>query len=67
MSAAFKGKYGLSSEAVAFFDLFAAPAPEFEADSLRLIQAGLDRDVDPRGVARPPVSGRPASSGTGTP
>jgi hypothetical protein len=52
MSAAFKGKYGLSSEAVAFFDLFAAPAPEFEADSLRLIQAGLDRDVDSRGVAR---------------
>jgi len=52
MSAAFKGKYGLSSEAVAFFDLFAAPAPEFEAESLRLIQAGLDRDVDPRGVAR---------------
>ena len=52
MSAALKGKYGLSSEAVAFFDLFAAPAPEFEADSLRVIQAGLDRGVDPRGVAR---------------
>lgn len=52
MSAALKGKYGLSSEAVAFFDLFAAPAPEFESDSLRVIQAGLDRDVDPRGVAR---------------
>ena len=52
MSAALKSKYGLSSEAVAFFDLFAAPAPEFEADSLRVIQDGLDRDVDPRGVAR---------------
>ena len=52
MSAAFKGKYGLSSEAVAFFNLFAASAPEFEADSLRLIQAGLDSDVDPRSVAR---------------
>ncbi len=52
MSAALKGKYGLSSEAVAFFDLFAAPAPEFEADSLRIIQDGLDRGVDPRGVAR---------------
>jgi len=52
MSAALKGKYGLSPEAVAFFDLFAAPAPEFEADSLRVIQAGLDRGVDLRGVAR---------------
>ena len=52
MSAALKGTYGLSSEAVAFFDLFAAPAPEFEAESLRVIQDGLDRDVDPRGVAR---------------
>jgi len=47
MSAALKDKYGLSSEAVTFFDLFAAPAPEFEADSLRVIQAGLDCDVDP--------------------
>jgi thiaminase len=52
MSAALKGKYGLSPEAVAFFDLFAAPAPEFEADSLRVIQDGLDRSVDPRGLAR---------------
>ncbi len=52
MSAALKGKYGLSSAAVAFFDLFAAPAPEFEADSLRVIQDGLDRGVDPRGVTR---------------
>ncbi len=52
MSAALRGKYNLSSEAVAFFDLFAAPAPEFEADSLRVIQDGLDRGVDQRGVAR---------------
>jgi thiaminase len=52
MSAALKGKYGLSSEAVAFFDLFAQPEPEFEADSLRVIQDGLDRGVDLRGVAR---------------
>ncbi len=52
MSAALRGKYGLSPEAVAFFNLFAAPAPEFEADSLRVIQAGLDCGVDPRGVAR---------------
>jgi len=52
MSAALKGKYGLSSGAVAFFDLFAQPAPEFEADSLRVIQDGLDHGVDLRGVAR---------------
>ena len=52
MSAALRDKYGLSPEAVAFFDLFAAPAPEFEADSLRVIQDGLDRGVDLRGVAR---------------
>ncbi len=52
MSAALEGKYSLSSKAVAFFDLFAAPAPDFEADSLRVIQDGLDRGVDLRGVAR---------------
>jgi pyrroloquinoline quinone (PQQ) biosynthesis protein C len=52
MSAALRGKYSLSSEAVAFFDLFAAPAPEFEADSLRVIQDGLDVGVDLHGVAR---------------
>ena len=52
MSAALKGRYGLSPEAVAFFDLFAAPAPQFEADSLRVIQDGLDRGVDARGIAR---------------
>lgn len=52
MSAGLEGGYGLSPEAVAFFDLFAAPALEFEADSLRVIQWGLDRGVDLRGVAR---------------
>lgn len=52
MSAALKDKYGLSAEAAAFFDLFASPPPEFEENSLRVIQAGLNRGVDPRGVAR---------------
>jgi hypothetical protein len=37
---------------VAFFDAFAEPAPQFEADSLRVIQDGLDRGVDPAAVAR---------------
>ena len=52
MSAALKGVYGLSAEAVAFFDLFATPPPDFEADSLSVIQWGLDRGVDPPGIAR---------------
>jgi pyrroloquinoline quinone (PQQ) biosynthesis protein C len=52
MSAALKAKYGLASADVAFFDLFARPAPEFEANSLKVIQEGLDRGVNPRGVAR---------------
>jgi len=52
MSAALRGAYGLAPEAVAFFDLFAAPQPEFEAGSLRVIQAGLDRGVDAASVGR---------------
>jgi thiaminase len=52
MSAALREKYGLSGDDVAFFDLFAQPAPQFEADSLRVIQEGLDLGVDPRTVAR---------------
>ena len=52
MSTALKAIYGLSTEDVLFFDLFASPAPEFEEDSLRVIQGGLDRGLDPQGVAR---------------
>lgn len=52
MSAALKVKYGLPVGAVVFFDLFAQPAPDFEANSLRVIQDGLERGVDPRGVVR---------------
>jgi pyrroloquinoline quinone (PQQ) biosynthesis protein C len=52
MSAALKAKYSLASEAVAFFDLFVAPETDFEADSLRVIQAGLDRGVDPASISR---------------
>lgn len=52
MSAALKAKYGFSLDGVAFFDLFAAPAPEFEADSLRVIQGGLERGIDPQGIRR---------------
>lgn len=52
MSAALKAKYGLPVGAVVFFDLFAQPAPQFEADSLRVIRDGLDRGVEPRDVVR---------------
>lgn len=52
MSAALKAKYGFSAEGVAFFDLFASPASEFESDSLRVIQDGLDRDIDPQSIRR---------------
>lgn len=52
MSAALRAKYGLSPEDLLFFDLFASPAPEFEEDSLRVIQDGLDRGLDPQAIAR---------------
>lgn len=52
MSAALKAQYGFSSEGVAFFDQFAAPAPEFEADSLRVIEGGLERGIDPQSIRR---------------
>lgn len=52
MSAALKERYGLTPDAVAFLDQFAAPAPEFEADSLRVIQDGLNRGLDPQSMRR---------------
>jgi thiaminase len=52
MSAALKAKYSFPAEALAFLDFFAQPAPQFEADSLRVIQQGLDRGLDPRSLAR---------------
>lgn len=52
MSRSLRAKYGLSAEAVAFFDLFASPAAEFETHSLSVIQAGLNRGEDPRVAAR---------------
>jgi pyrroloquinoline quinone (PQQ) biosynthesis protein C len=52
MSAALKDQYGFSPDSVAFLDQFAAPPPEFEADSLQAIQDGLDRGLDPQGMRR---------------
>ncbi|MDP3768784.1 MAG: transcriptional regulator, partial [Dehalococcoidia bacterium] len=52
MSKALRVKYGLGPDGIAFFDLFATPAPEFEESSLRVIQGGLNRGLDPRPMAR---------------
>lgn len=45
LGGAFRARYGMDSPQVAFFDLFAADAPEFESAALTVIQAGLDRGV----------------------
>jgi thiaminase len=52
MSRALQARYGFGAAEVAFFDLFATPAPEFEPSALAVIQAGLDRGVAPRLVRR---------------
>ena len=45
MSAGLRQKYGLSTEEVRFFDLFAAPAPEFERAASEVIRRGLEAGV----------------------
>jgi thiaminase len=40
-AAALRSEYGADDTAVAFFDLFATPAPEFEQRALTVIEAGL--------------------------
>jgi thiaminase len=52
MSAALQGNYGLTQHDVAFFDLFTSPIPNFECNTLVMIQAGLDHGVNPRLVKR---------------
>ena len=52
MSAALQERYDLAVGAVLFFDLFAQGDPNFEENSLRVIQDGLDRGVDGRVIAR---------------
>jgi thiaminase len=41
LSAGLKTQYGLTSQSVAFFDLFAAPAAGFESAATGVIEAGL--------------------------
>ncbi len=45
MSAGLRQKYGLSTEEVRFFDLFAAPAPEFERAASEVMARGLEAGV----------------------
>jgi pyrroloquinoline quinone (PQQ) biosynthesis protein C len=51
MSAALKAGYGLTAEAVTFFDLFANLPPASDA-AIPVIQAGLDRGVSTALIAR---------------
>jgi thiaminase len=51
-SRALQNRYGLSREQVEFFELFAAPSPEFERAALDVVEAGLARGVEPRLVGR---------------
>jgi len=52
MARALTERLGMREEEVTFFNLFAAPAPTFEAKCLEVIQQGLDRGEDPRLVSR---------------
>ena len=52
LSEILKRQYGLTESDVAFFDGFAAPAPEFERSALDVIQRGLDAGVEPRLIRR---------------
>lgn len=54
LSRALTGRYGLTSEQVRFFDLFAEPVPGFEEAALAVIAAGLARGVSERLVRRAP-------------
>jgi thiaminase len=52
MSAALQRNYGLTQRDVAFFDLFASPMPNFECNTLAMIQASLDHGANPQLVKR---------------
>ncbi|MBI4637857.1 MAG: transcriptional regulator [Candidatus Rokubacteria bacterium] len=52
VSQALRREYGLGEVATAFFDLFASPPAEFEAQALAVVEAGLVRGADPRLVRR---------------
>jgi TENA/THI-4/PQQC family protein len=47
VAGALRDAYGAGDEAVAFFEFFATPPPDFEAGTLAVVQAGLDAGEDP--------------------
>ncbi len=51
MSQALRERYGFTSDQVAFFDLF-ANVPPFEDEALSIVQAALDRGVEPTRIRR---------------
>ncbi len=51
MSKALREKYSFAESDLAFFDLF-ANMPPFEEEALAIIQAGLDRGIQPRLIQR---------------
>ena len=51
MSKALKERYSFAESDLAFFDLF-ANMPPFEEEALAIIQAGLDRGIQPRLIYR---------------
>lgn len=52
LSRALKERFHMREEEVSFFNLFAATSPTFEANSLAVVQHGLDRGEDPGSVHR---------------
>ena len=52
LSTALQARYDLKAEHIAFFDLFAAPAPGFEEAATAVIEADLAAGADPAGVRR---------------
>jgi pyrroloquinoline quinone (PQQ) biosynthesis protein C len=52
MSRALRDRYGLSEQATAFFDLFAAPPAGFEDQATAVVAEGLAGGADPRLVKR---------------
>jgi thiaminase len=52
LSAGLQREYGLDAQHVVFFDLFAAPAPEFEAAAASVIETDLVAGASPVGIRR---------------
>ncbi len=52
MSRALRDGYGLTAADVAFFDLFAAPPPEFEERGIAVVEEGLAQGVNPGCIHR---------------